>query len=852
MPEYEEMDSQPIADDKVAKKSLSIIRSADRPTAVQLQIQLQLPTERFWKKQAKLFLYAIAAICGLIGNSIWQFERDLEKGAPWLWLAFATWLLAEVHDKRADIAAWWLEHDRLAQAHWLARIAPLGMALAGALLLVDSMSAEREAALGIVEVAFGRFALALLLLAVVEIAAWQARRRASYDPRFAAWSAPQEPVEVIEEPQQTDSQPRERWRQFLQREVSALRVALLVLAAISSMALWQDADDNSVSDATILLWFVNAGLWASVFAPAGWNPVASARQRWAALQQFQWSRRKGVLLALALILILGASFRLTLLREIPREMFVDHVEKIHDAWRVSQGEYQIFFSNNGGREPIHMHLIAAMTKLPGLGFDFFTLKFLSAIISLLTLPFLYRVGVELLGEERPALGRAVGLMLAGLFAASNAHVFITREGLRFIMVPLFTAVFIIYAARAARRNQRSDFVIVGLTLGFGVYAYQSLRIMPLAFVVIILVALLVRQISWRERALYVFHMCVSGIISFMVFLPMFRFMLIWPENFWRRTTVSMAGYGVASDELMGVITGNFAVLMQNIRDALLMYNWRGDHFPWRLSHDSPEMDIVCATFLILGLAAWLVRTLSSRDPVMWAMPIVILILLLPSALGVANPGLENPNYARSAGALPLVYMIAALPFGIIAMRMLQTLPRSVALTLAALLFSGAILFANHRNTEIYFDGYYLHNVSSNRRTPYSEGGKILRGFAESDGAMGNAFLISVAHWWDFRIVAMEAGDMHWNNVLTLHEIPNRLARALHEDVDYPLDPDRALLFFYAEHDSESPTKLPEFFPSGYSRQVMAYNGIPFHVYRVPPMGREGLTQFLVAHGQVLG
>ena len=847
--EYEAIDPQANAEDSAEEKPLSIIRSEDSPTALRLQLQFHLPNDSFWKKQTKLLFYALAVLCGLVGNSIWQFERDFEEGAFWLWLAFLIWLVTEAYDQRALVVAWWKGHDRLKKARWLARLLPLGIGVSGALLMVESMSAEEEAVLGLLEVALSRFAIALLLLVVIEVAAWWLRRRARSDSRLAGWRAPQEPVDVITEPAQRESRSRLQVAvQILRRELSKVRIALLVLAAISSLALWQDADDNRVSGAMIALWFINAGLWAAVFAPTGANPFHYAHQRWGAFRRIQWLRHKGTLLALAFIMVLGASFRLTQLNEIPQDMFVDHIEKITDAYRVSQGEYEIFYSNNGGREPIHMHLIAALAALPGFGFNFFTLKFLSAIISLLTLPVLYWMAVELLGEERRELAVAAGLMLTGLFAVSWAHVFITREGLRFVLPPLFSAVFMVYAARALRRNQRSDYVKVGLTIGFGLYAYQSLRIMPLVFVAIIVVALLVRQISWRERALYVFHLAVAGLIAFMVFLPMFRFMLIWPQNFWRRTMVSMAGYGVANEDILSVIVGNLTALMQNIRDAMLMFNWRGDHFPWKLLHDSPEMDILAGSFLIVGLAAWLVRTLRSRDPVMWAVPVAILILLLPSALGVASPWLENPNYARASGAFPLVYLLAALPFGIIALRLLQTMPRPVALALATLLFTGVILFANHRNTENYFKGWLLHDVSSNRRTPYSEAGKYLRGFVDSGGAFGNAFLISVPHGWDHRILAMEAGEMPWRNSVYLPDLPQRLSTALVEEQEYPLNPERALLFFYVDHDEESPKKLREYFPTGYALEMVTYNDLVYHVFHVPPMGLENLFQFVIDHG----
>ncbi|MCY3573975.1 MAG: hypothetical protein OXG92_14480 [Chloroflexi bacterium] len=60
------------------------------------------------------------------------------------------------------------------------------------------------------------------------------------------------------------------------------------------------------------------------------------------------------------------------------------------------------------------------------------------------------------------------------------------------------------------------------------------------------------------------------------------------------------------------------------------------------------------------------------------------------------------------------------------------------------------------------------------------------------------------------------------------------------------------LFFYVHHDEESPTKLREYFPAGYSLDMVATNGIPYHVFHVPPMGMENLYQLIIDHGQGFG
>ena len=92
MTNYEVNDKQPEVEDYASTKPLSIVRADTGPTTVNLQLRFQLPSESIFKKHAKLLVYALATLCGLIGNSIWQFDRDFDSGALWLWLAFFIWL----------------------------------------------------------------------------------------------------------------------------------------------------------------------------------------------------------------------------------------------------------------------------------------------------------------------------------------------------------------------------------------------------------------------------------------------------------------------------------------------------------------------------------------------------------------------------------------------------------------------------------------------------------------------------------------------------------------------------------------------------------------------------------------
>ncbi|MEL6368648.1 MAG: hypothetical protein AAFQ16_11890, partial [Pseudomonadota bacterium] len=140
--------------------------------------------------------------------------------------------------------------------------------------------------------------------------------------------------------------------------------------------------------------------------------------------------------ALLAIVIVGFAFRTAALERTPPQMTSDHVEKLLDAQRVLDGNPQIFFPNNGGREPFQMYAMAVLSSIPGLNMNFTTLKLLSALEGVITLPFIWWLGREVIGRENRRMGNIVGLVMAGLVAVSGWHVAVSRLALRIILTPL--------------------------------------------------------------------------------------------------------------------------------------------------------------------------------------------------------------------------------------------------------------------------------------------------------------------------------------------------------------------------------------------------------------------------------
>ncbi len=634
--------------------------------------------------------------------------------------------------------------------------------------------------------------------------------------------------------------------------------ALLALGGLlaSAVALIGTAG-NQFTAAGLMGWAASIALWVAALAPAEWTPQALRAQT--ARLRVNW--RSPTLWALVAVLALGAHFRLDNLAAVPPEMTSDHVEKILDAQRVADGQYQVFFPNNGGREGFQMYAMALLAQLPGLGMNFTTLKLLSALEGLVAILALYWLGREAVGRERQRLGNLVGLLLAALIAVSYWHVALSRLGLRIVLTTIVTALLLTFLARALRHNRRGDFILAGLTLGLGLYTYQAVRMLPLVVIAGVGLALILQARSWRAARQYLLNSAVLVVVAFVCFVPLFGVWLQYPDDFWRRTQGRLLGDDVIQtvneqgqiverqatlQERLDALNRNLPILADNLRGALLMFNWKGDVAWINAAPNRPAMDTVTGALLVVGLAAWLARMARRRDPFDWLVPLALVIMLLPSALSIAYP-VENPSHTRTSGALPSAYLIAALPLALVIQSLIDQLSGWRGRLAAWGVLVLGLVGAYGANSSVYFGSYYQAYLGSS--LPYTEAGRVLRGFADSDGSYGNAFMIAYPYWWDHRAVGIEAGRTDWpNGIVTRDAVPRFLADAFARADSYRLDPERDLLFFYAAADDDTNTALRQWFPTGRSRLVQSYQeDDAYRLYRVPALGTDGLLAFLAAN-----
>ncbi len=635
--------------------------------------------------------------------------------------------------------------------------------------------------------------------------------------------------------------------------IHPVRVFAAVGVLPSVLMAWEGTANNYFSLMGFWGWIISIALALVAVAPDSWRPdrllvnfyrrVRSIRVNW-------------TLLALSGIIVLAAYFRLYNLDGVPPEMTSDHKEKLEDAQRVVEGARDVFFTDNGGREGFQMYALALLAQLPGLQMNFTLLKILAVIESLVTIPVLWWMGREVMNDRR--YGNLVGLALAALVAVSYWHVAMTRLSLRIVLTPLVAALLLIYLARGMRHNRRGDFLMAGLVLGFGMYTYQAVRMLPLVVLVGVAFAMIGR---WRQWQRYLFNLTLLVVVSLVIFVPLARFSVDYPNLFWMRTAGRILGDEVIQDidedgtvterkatfdERMDALQENLPILTDNLRNALLMFNWKGDVGWINGVPNQPALDIFTGGLFIVGVIAWLALTVRRRDPVYALVPVMLLIMLLPSALSIAMP-MENPSATRTSGALPAAYLLAALPLTLMVVEINRVLARRSSRIATGLLVGIVMVGAYSANSTLYFEDY-LESYRESWR-PHSEPGAVLRGFAQSDGSYANGFLIGYTHWLDHIIVGMEAGVLDWpNGIVGVENVPDFVIDRYYCETDYVLDVDRDLLFFYYPLDSDSETALKRLFPDG---RVMDYdsdfdNG-DFKMYRVPALGQDEFETFVADH-----
>jgi 4-amino-4-deoxy-L-arabinose transferase-like glycosyltransferase len=502
----------------------------------------------------------------------------------------------------------------------------------------------------------------------------------------------------------------------------------------------------------VAAWFASIACFLAAF----WHPEKNFAE-WRNALAVRTERLRGGLtfhltwthVALIAVLAIGIVSYFYRLDATPAEMTSDHAEKLLDVNDVVDGHFPVFFIRNTGREPLEFYLARSFMVLFGFSLSHILLKTVTAFIGFLTIPATFLLAREMFDDT-------VGVFAAFFVATLHWAMAIARMGLRYPFTPFFTALSFYFFWRALKYQKRNDYLMTGLMMGAGLYGYIPSRDAP--FVVLGLGALWLIFEGWRridDGWSFALNLSLMLALMFVVFAPLLRYSLDFPEMFWYRALTR-----VTSTE--HAVQGNIVTILgQNLANLALAFNWRGDEvWPTNISYD-PTFDLVTGALFILGIAMAIWRFVRRRAPIYFYLLAVFAALILPSALSLAFPR-ENPSLVRMGGAIPFAAIIVALPVAFLFRALRQSFERWRAGAALSVLGIGMVLAPIIAlNYHWYFVDYDLSYRKSAQNS--SEVAAVIRDFAGSVGDLQHAYFIGYPYWIDGRAIAINIGDIHWKN-----------------------------------------------------------------------------------------
>lgn len=521
------------------------------------------------------------------------------------------------------------------------------------------------------------------------------------------------------------------------------RILLLGLAVALAAVAWRNTSGGVYRLSGVVPWLGAVGIWLA----AWWEKPRSGAEAEPVRRRSPAPRRVAALVG---ILVIGAVFLFYRLADTPGNPTSDHAEKLSDVRDILNGERPIFFIRNTGREPFQFYWTFALIELFGLPLQYLTLKIGTAIIGLAALPALYALGREMGGAR-------LGLTVAAMAAWSKWPVSLARQGLRYTLGVLPTVIAFWALLRYFRRGDRRSALLAGIAIGVGLHGYISFRVVPLLAVAMFALALLDPRREGRRRGVLLDGAVLAG-TAFVIALPLLHYMVEHGDQFWYRAATR------ASSVERSIGANPLAIFVRNLWNMLLAFDWRGSSTWVALRQNEPFLDAVTASFWIAGFV--MLAALIARRSLRWTIaPVALLLLTLPSTLSLAFPE-ENPSINRAGTAIPVVFLVAALP----AVHLVSS-RRRVSARIGTAGIAALFLFSIEENVRQYFVGFdRQYSLLVDHSTQMA---LVLDEYRRRGVPLRQMYLLYSDYWVDGRNIAFELGDPSWaeTHIVPTGELP---------------------------------------------------------------------------------
>lgn len=377
-----------------------------------------------------------------------------------------------------------------------------------------------------------------------------------------------------------------------------------------------------------------------------------------------------------LVLGLGVFFRFWQLDSIPPGIQYDEAFNGINAISANEtGHYQVFYTENFGREGFHINATAMFIKL--FGVSNLSLRLANALWGSLAL-----FGFYLLLKKLKLTPLSV-LLGTFMLAFSFWHLDFSRTAYRAIMVPMLI-IWIIYfflAGLESKKKWNWKFFASGALLGLGFHTYIAFRIFPLAMIILAVVISRLKKNFWRDyykTALLYFS------ISLIVAMPILIYFYGHQTDLLNRT------------EVVSIFDDPKASHWESFKKSFTVhinaFFFIGDKNPRHNYNQNPLLPAPLAAVFMAGFLTSFyeigknirARRRYKKDKNNAGQEFIPSAMYIPSVVAqtvfwiMLIPGILSyegiPHTLRIIGTIPAVYLFCVLPFGYLE-KSISKLPR---------------------------------------------------------------------------------------------------------------------------------------------------------------------------------
>lgn len=388
-------------------------------------------------------------------------------------------------------------------------------------------------------------------------------------------------------------------------------------------------------------------------------------------------KKHWVWIVLLLVLSFGMFFRFWALSEIPPGVYPDEAKNANDAVdTLLTGDYQLFYTENNGREGLFMWLIA--WSFQAFGISVFGLKFVSALAGSLSILGTYLATKELLRYSTKDNGlelkfklskiniETASLLAAGFLATSFWHINFSRIAFRASLVPLLISFGLYFTFKTLRTKKLLPALAAGVVWGAGFYTYIAFRmaiLIPFGAVALAFIAYMIKNrprlnIEWLKSACKEHKWWkVSALFVSMgaTMAPLLISFYKHPEYFISRSS------GISVFDAASPVVAFLKSLALHIQMLFFVgdANWRHNF------SGEAQLAAPVAVMFAAGLIYSAIAILSGAKRKHWNSLVVHLTLLGGSGLMLLPAVLTTegvPHALRAIGLMPFVFIYAALGF----------------------------------------------------------------------------------------------------------------------------------------------------------------------------------------------